>query len=168
MTLLIIIVILIFVLAIVVKSIANDKAKKFKYNPEEDWPFERKKILTNPEQALYFKLCEALPEHCIFSQVQLSQLVQVKKGHDFKAWFNRINRMSADFVVTDKNMHTIAVIELDDKTHEKPDRIEADKKKDKALASAGIRTIRWKSGTTPTTEEIKKIFIAEKEGEPRF
>ena len=152
---LILIIILIVIATIAITLAKNNKTGKFKYNPEEEWPFERKKILTNPEQALYLKLCEALPNHYIFSQVQLSQLIQVKKGNDYKAWFNRINRMSADFVITDKNFNTIEVIELDDKSHEKPDRIEADKKKDKALASAGIKTIRWKVNAAPTVDEIK-------------
>jgi very-short-patch-repair endonuclease len=151
--------IIILIIAIIIAASAkNKKAGKFKYNPNETWPFEKKKILTATEQKLYFTLCEALPNHCIFSQVQLSQLIQVKKGNDYKAWFNRINRMSADFVITDKTFNTVAVIELDDKSHEKPERIEADKKKDKALASAGIETIRWKVNEVPTADDIKKAF----------
>lgn len=148
--------------------IANTgRKKKFKYDPSQEWPFEKKKLMTAPEQLLYSRLIESLPELCIFSQVQLSQLVSVKKGHDFKQWFNRISRMSADFVVTDKAMEIIAVIELDDRTHNKPDRIEADKKKDKALTSAGIKVIRWKVSPMPTVAQIKEAFnVSEKIAPP--
>ena len=139
------------------------KGRNFKYNPNETWPFEKKKLMTTPEHVLYFRLIETLPELCIFSQVQISQLISVKKGHNFQQWFNRINRMSADFVVTDKAMNVIAVIELDDKTHNKPDRIEADKKKDKALTSAGIKAIRWKVAPMPTLDLIRKEFKEERE-----
>lgn len=141
--------------------------RKFKYNPNETWPFEKKKLMTAPEQLFYSRLIESLPELCVFSQVQLSQLVSVKKGHDFKQWFNRISRMSADFVVTDKAMEIIAVIELDDRSHNKPERIEADKKKDKALTSAGIKVIRWKVSPMPTVAQIKEAFnVSEKIAPP--
>lgn len=145
----------------------SSRRRGFKYNPNEEWPFEKKRLMTTPEHGLYFRLIESLPELCIFSQVQLSQLVTVKKGHDFKQWFNRINRMSADFVITDKAMEVIAVVELDDKTHNKPERIEADKKKDKALTSAGIRVIRWKVSPVPTVAQIKEAFnLSEKIAPP--
>jgi len=75
--------------------------------------------------------------------------------------------MSADFVVTDKVMEIIAVIELDDRTHNKLDRIEADKKKDKALTSAGIKVIRWKVSPMPTVAQIKEAFnLSEKIAPP--
>ncbi|EIK44686.1 hypothetical protein O59_002409 [Cellvibrio sp. BR] len=120
-----------FIIAIAVLSALTNKGRgrNFKYKPSETWPFEKKKLMTAPEQLLYFRLIESLPELCVFSQVQLSQLVSVRKGHDFKQWFNRISRMSADFVVTDHSMSVIAVIELDDRSHLKADRIAADHKK---------------------------------------
>jgi hypothetical protein len=63
------------------------------------WPYYAKKPLSQPEQILYFWLIGALPEHIVLAQVQLSQLLGVKKGHNFQSWHNRINRMSVDFVV---------------------------------------------------------------------
>ncbi|WP_331345241.1 DUF2726 domain-containing protein [Cellvibrio sp. UBA7661] len=149
---------LLVLIATVGGILKSNRRRIFKYSPKEEWPFEKKKLMTAPEQLLYSRLIESLPNLCIFSQVQLSQLVSVKKGHDFKQWFNRISRMSADFVVTDKAMEIIAVIELDDRTHNKPDRIEADKKKDKALTSAGIKVIRWKVSPMPTVAQIKEAF----------
>ena len=142
-------------MTILISTIKGKGRRKFKYDTKEDWPFEKQKLMSHPEQVLYFRLREALPEYCIFSQVQLSQLMRVKKGHDFKQWFNRINRMSADFVVTDKSMAIVAVIEVDDKTHQRPERIEQDKKKDKALKSAGIHVFRWPAMPMPNVEEIK-------------
>ncbi|MGM8226759.1 DUF2726 domain-containing protein [Cellvibrio sp. ARAG 10.3] len=146
------------ILSLFAGAIKSGGKRRFKYNPHEEWPFEKQKLMSHPEQVMYFRLREALPDYCIFSQVQLSQLVRVKKGHDFKQWFNRINRMSADFVVTDKSMSTIAVIEVDDKTHQRADRIEQDKKKDKALKSAGIEVIRWPAKPLPTVEAIRSRF----------
>ena len=43
--------------------------------------------------------------------------VLVKKSNNFQKWFNRINLMSADFVVCAIYASALAVIELDDATH---------------------------------------------------
>jgi hypothetical protein len=57
-------------------------------------PYFAKKPLTPPEQVLYFRLLNALPDHMVLAQVQLSRLLGVKKGNDYRSWLNRINQMS--------------------------------------------------------------------------
>ena len=120
------------------------------------WPFYKKQLLTKPEQVLYFKILEALPEYLIFAQVQLSQILGVEKGYSYSEWYNRINRMSVDFVVCNKAAEIVALIELDDSTHEKEDRKEADRKKDKACKDAGIRLVRWNVKAIPDKAQIRK------------
>jgi very-short-patch-repair endonuclease len=125
----------------------------------EIWPFYAKKPLSQPEQVLYFRLIEALPEHIILAQVQLSRFLGVKKGHNYQSWSNRINRMSADFVVCNKDSSIVAVIELDDATHQKPDRQAADAKKDKAIEAAEIKIIRWQAKSMPDVSAIKSALL---------
>lgn len=133
----------------------------FRYDPDGEWPFQKRKLITDTEQILFERLREALPDYHIFTQVQLSQLVSIKKGHSFKLWFARISRMSVDFVVVDKKLNTVAAIELDDKSHYMDEeRHQADAKKDKVLTAAGIRIIRWRCEIMPTTEQIKINFLA--------
>ena len=48
---------------------------------EQQWPLERKPtLLSAPEQTLYRRLVEALPDHRVLSQVQLLQTVRFKRG----------------------------------------------------------------------------------------
>jgi hypothetical protein len=47
------------------------------------WPFQARKPLPAVEQVLWFRLTEALPDHIVLAQVQLSRLLSVKKGHNF-------------------------------------------------------------------------------------
>lgn len=122
------------------------------------WPFYAKKPLSRPEQILYFRLCKALPQHIVLAQVALSRMLGVNKGSNFGQWFNRINRMSADFVLCSKDSTIVAVIELDDASHRKANRAAADAKKDKALRSAGIRIMRWQMNSIPDETEIKAMF----------
>lgn len=131
----------------------------FRYDPDGEWPFLKRKLITDTEQILFDRLRQALPGFHIFTQVQLSQLVTIKKGHSFKMWFARINQMSVDFIITDQSLNTIAAIELDDKTHySDEDRHRADAKKDKALTAAGIRIIRWRCEIMPSVEQIELAF----------
>lgn len=126
---------------------------------EEEWPYYAKKPLTEIEQVLYHRLVKAMPEHIILAQVQLSQILGVKKGHKFMEWHNKINRMSVDFLICQKDASVIAVIELDDKTHQKESRIKADNKKNKALNDAEIRLIRWKTNNLPDDLDLKQLQL---------
>ena len=135
------------------------KAKSQGDSGNQAWPFYAKKPLSQPEQVLYFRLIEALPGHIILAQVQLSRLLGVKKGNNHQSWLNRINRMSADFVVCNKDASVVAVIELDDASHQKTERQAADAKKDKALAAAGIKIIRWQVKAMPDQPAIQAALL---------
>jgi hypothetical protein len=123
------------------------------------WPFYVKRLLTQPEQVLYHRLVRALPNHIVLAQVQVSRVLGVKKGFRFHEWNNRVNRMSYDFVICDKAATAIAAIELDDKSHESDSRIEADAKKTKATADAGLRLVRWHVKSLPDERIIQRELI---------
>jgi hypothetical protein len=122
------------------------------------WPFYAKKPLSQPEQVLYHRLVAAMPECIVLAQVQLSQVLGVKKGFNFHEWNNRINRMSLDFLVCLKDSTIVAAVELDDKTHEKASRVEADAKKEKALSAAGVALVRWNVSALPDENAIRLAF----------
>ena len=122
------------------------------------WPFYAKKPLSQPEQVLYHRLVAAIPECIVLAQVQLSQVLGVKKGFNFHEWNNRINRMSLDFLVCLKDSTVVAAVELDDKTHERTSRVEADAKKEKALSAAGIALVRWNVAALPDENAIRQAF----------
>lgn len=125
------------------------------------WPFYARKPLTQPEQVLYHRLVAAMPECIVLAQVQLSRILGVKKGFNFHEWNNRINRMSVDFVVCLKDSTVVAAVELDDKTHEKASRVQADAKKEKALSSAGVAIVRWHINALPDEHAIRQALAAE-------
>lgn len=128
--------------------------------PAGRWPFSLRRPLSEPEQVLYYRLCQALPGHLVLAQVGLSRFLAVKKGHDPRAWHNRINRMSIDFLVCNKDASVVAAIELDDATHPRPDRISADEKKERALEAAGVRLMRWNVDAMPDEAAIQAAIAA--------
>ena len=140
------------------------RGRKVGADAQQEWPFYAKKPLTQPEQVLYHRLVKALPEHIVLAQVQVSRVLGVKKGFNFHEWNNRINRMSYDFVVCAKDARVLAVIELDDKTHDASDRAANDGKKDRATASAGVRLVRWNVGKLPDEAAITALFSQDARG----
>ncbi len=110
------------VIAIAAIVVAALQTKTGRASEAGEWPYYAKKPLSDPEQILYFRLGHALPQHIVLAQVGLSRLLGVKKGNKFHEWNNRINRMSVDFVVCGKDSSIVAVIELDDASHDRDDR----------------------------------------------
>lgn len=124
------------------------------------WPFAPMSFMTNSEVRFFARLQEAVPEHFIFAQVQLSRLIESTDKNDKGFWFNRICRMSADYVLVDRDAQTIlAVIELDDWTHDKPERQRADQKKTKAIESAGLPLIRFDGRRMPNATQLRQEIL---------
>ena len=138
--LLVAIVLIVLLLAVVAVLRARLRASA---DSSVSWPFVVRKPMSTPEQILYFRLLHALPDHIVLAQVQLSRFLGVKKGTPARAWLNRINRLSVDFLVLTKDATVVVAIELDDKTHQRNDRREADRRKNRALEAADVRLIRW-------------------------
>ena len=67
---------------------------------DQPWPLEPKStLLTEPEQRLYRRLVQALPQHVVLPEVQLLQAVRFKRGRWNAGILNRINRLSVDFLI---------------------------------------------------------------------
>jgi very-short-patch-repair endonuclease len=124
----------------------------------EHWPVFPKQVLSPAEQQLYHRLLRAFPEHVVLSQVALSQLVGVKKGADFRAVWNRYNRLVADFVVCTRDFNVVAVLELDDRSHDSPQRQDADRRKAAVLAAAGIPLHRLNVNPLPNESELRSLL----------
>ena len=141
------------------KPPANKESKQ-SVDEMKVWPYVARELMTAPERELYGRLRQALPEYLIFSQVQLSRIIDVAPEAEKQAWLNRINRMSVDFVICAADgAKILAAIELDDSSHDRPERIKADSKKDKALLSAGVAIIRWPVKGMPNPRQIRADFF---------
>lgn len=103
-----------------------------------------KKLATSNELAFYQALIVVTKgKHTVFTKVRIADLMTPKKGvHDKKTWwraFNAIAKKHVDFVLCDPlTLEVKCLIELDDSTHNRPDRIARDKLVDTAAASAGV------------------------------
>jgi uncharacterized protein DUF2726 len=131
--------------------------------PDEPWPLSARNLLSKRENKLYQNLIVLYPDHKIFVQVALSQLIDVDRNHpESDSIRARYKQLVADFVLCRADLSVVAVIELDDRTHEWPKRKAADARKNKALADAGIRLVRVPAGRLPTTEKLRELLDADR------
>jgi len=120
----------------------------------------RGRLMTNAESVFFHALKSALPvgHYHIHSKVRMADLVDVKKGIDRKQWrsaFNKIDSKHVDFVLSNPVDSTIyAVIELDDKSHQRASRKKSDEFKNATFGSCGIPVIRIPVRASYTVDEI--------------
>ena len=106
-----------------------------------------KKPLTKNEQPMYFRLVESFPELVGLAQVSFSALMRATTT----ASRNKFDRKTADFVLCTKSFDVVAVIELDDASHNS--RAKEDSDRDALLMGVGYRVLRFKK--TPDVDTLK-------------
>lgn len=123
-------------------------------------------FLTRAEHECYDALVSAVgAEYFIFAQVHLPTLVDNKvKGQNWRGAFRHISEKSVDFVLCDKAYISAKLaIELDDKTHERPERQERDREVERILQDAGVPLLRLENrgsfNPSELAEQIKNAVL---------
>lgn len=99
----------------------------------------------------------------IFAQVHLPTILEHKvRGQNWKGAFGHINQKSVDFVLCLKEtLEPILAIELNDKSHDKEDRMTRDGVVQTIFEKAGISLIFIKNQTNYSSEEVEKQIFGE-------
>lgn len=121
--------------------------------------YQSKPILTDREFEFYCRLREISDEYGlrIFTKVRFADLVEPKDKTDKSLWwecFNKIKAKHIDFALADDDTNIVLLIELDDTTHARKDRVERDEFVDAVLYNTGYILIR----TYGETDEIEKAL----------
>jgi very-short-patch-repair endonuclease len=128
--------------------------------------FNPRPLLTPNELEFLGRLEAAAPELRFHAQVALGSLVEPRAERGSRAWLamrNAVSQKVVDFVAQRRNDGSIvAIIELDDRTHE----AWKDLKRDEMMASAGYRTVRWQSRKKPDREAIRSALLVRTGGMP--
>lgn len=120
-----------------------------KINPVD---YVRKDFLTFRERDFFERIILSVGvDYFIFSQVRLVDIIipsvsrSLNNSLYFKL-FRRLSQYSVDFVIVRKSdFHVVCVVELDDSTHDRPDRVKRDLKVNAALESANVFILRSRS-----------------------
>ena len=114
----------------------------------------KRAFLTENEKEFLDRLEQAFPEHRVMAQVSMGALmspdVRGGSGH-YLAIRGRFAQKVVDFVILDDALEVVALVELDDRTHQQ----EKDAARDAMTAAAGYVTLRYQSREKPTPEAIR-------------
>lgn len=125
-------------------------------------PYEaRGQLVTKSELRFYKSLLKAVQDDFeIFAMVRIADLLKVEKGHPSRRkWLNKILAKHIDFVLCDPgSLVPVCCIELDDPSHQRPDRIERDIFVNRAFESAGVPLLRIETQKQYRSREIRELI----------
>ncbi len=137
-----------------------------RYRQPERYFYRRKDYIMTAAEGAFFRRLENIcaDKYYVFPQIHLSALLSNNtKGKYWKAAFQRINRTSVDYVLVNKEtLRTAYAVELDDSTHDRPERQARDEGVEDMLGSAGIVLVRFRNAANMSDDEIIKKFTEEK------
>ena len=118
-------------------------------------------LLTPAERSFFGVLQQALAsDYQIFAKVRLADIVRPVRSPSRSGWqsaFNRITGKHVDFVLCDsERLGIVAVVELDDRTHERFERGVRDSLVDTALAGAKIPVLRVSARQAYSPAQIRE------------
>lgn len=134
---LVILFLLLFAATVILQFIGKRKPR-FDYRRKDG-------VMTDAERECFQALVSEMgPDYYFFPQIHLDAIVEpTNTRKDRFLAFKHINQKSVDFVACDKKqLRPLFAIELDDKTHNQPKRMERDREVERILEGAGIALIR--------------------------
>lgn len=144
--------ILLIIVCVLIFVIKNQKNTV----PQSNYSYKQKTLMTDNEYEFLNRLISAFPNHHIFPQVSMGAILDVSKAENknIQAGRNTFNKKIIDFIIYSKDQKIVAVIELDDKTHDK----DKDDKRDAMLSQAKYNLYRFDSRKKPTVKELKNLI----------
>ena len=120
-------------------------------------------LLSLNEKSQYNYLKTITDKHnlTLFIKMRLADIIEPVNKKDYSA-FNRIKSKHVDFVVCSSNLKIVTVIEIDDNSHKKSNRIDRDSFVDTILNNCGIHSIHSYNLTSSNIEEQLITLITPK------
>ncbi len=154
-----ILVVLVFVvIAIAIKIYDFRKSPEQHIKPKITYKYARKRyVMTMSENEFYRTLQEAIgTSYMIYPQAHLDLFLDHKvKGQNWKGALSTIQRKSVDFLICNREYYNpLVAIELDDSTHERPDRVERDKLVEAACSVADMPLVRFQVASNYSPNDL--------------
>lgn len=122
--------------------------------------YQRRWMFTNHEKYAYYKLKPIADElgYTVFAKVRLLDLLEPRRGiRKYKTYFYKIQAKHVDFVLCDKNLVARYIIELDDSSHDAPERRERDRFVDAVVQSVGYKIIHTRTIDEGLKQQIMQL-----------
>ncbi len=127
------------------------------------FPYHKKELLTKNEYYFYKKINQIANEKGlqVLTKIRLADLIDVNQGltkQEWNVYFSKIKSKHIDFAIADSNMNIITLIELNDSSHERIDRIERDNFVANALRTAGYNFLMTEGSSEQVETYLNNIL----------
>ncbi len=119
----------------------------------------RESLITKAELKFYRVLKQSVAgDWEIFAMVRIADLVRVKQGtRKYRSWLNKILAKHIDFVLCDPaTLQPVCAIELDDRSHDRPERQDRDALVNAIFSSAEFPLLRIRLRKEYDVKDIRK------------
>lgn len=127
---------------------------------ERQTPYQGKYVLTDHEKSFYYKALKPVADELgliALCQVNLAAVIGIQyRVENYMSWFGKIKSKRLDFVLCNPDFFPVLVIELDDSSHDRPDRIERDQQVNLYLYEANIKILHFRAWTP---EQVRQVII---------
>jgi very-short-patch-repair endonuclease len=124
---------------------AQEEAEQIKF---DKFPYFKKDLMSKGELNFFNQFQERIADkdYVLLAKVRIADLIGVsRKINDWKGYFWKISQKHVDFVLCKKDsLEVVAIIDLDDSSHEREDRQERDELVNDVLKRCGYKIIRRK------------------------
>lgn len=118
--------------------------------------FRKRQLLTLNELETFHYLRGKLPPSVFVCPcVRIADIVGVKPGKGHMSAFGRISQKHVDFLVVDFESHMLFAVEVDDLSHQRPDRKERDAFVDDLFRSVNVPLIRVEPRRLERSEALR-------------
>jgi hypothetical protein len=126
-----------------------------------DLSYQRLNLMSETEINFFIKLQMAFPGYFVFPQIGATALIDIKSRpfnrHHFFSALNWIDTARIDFTLCDPQGLIVALIELDDSSHD--DKKDRDEARNYIYRSAGYRLFRFDCRRMPDAALIRETII---------
>ena len=115
--------------------------------------------LLSPAELSFFRVLQNVVGKSVLicPKVRLRDILIPTSTKNYQTALNKISRKHVDFVLCDPaTTNFFCVVELDDKSHDRGDRVMRDAFVDSAFAAAGIRIVHFKASASYSVEEVRQ------------
>lgn len=109
------------------------------------YPYKLTQRVFSPKEGYFYRDVRPIADKLgliVFTKMRLADLLDLPKNTpDFTKWFNRIKAKHIDFIFVDREYHIKLLIEVDDPTHNRPDRKARDEMVDEIFRQQGLEVL---------------------------
>lgn len=127
------------------------------------YPYKLKQRVFSDKEGYFYRDVRPIADKLgliVFTKMRIADLLEVPKNHpEFSKWFNIIKAKHIDFIFVDRDYHIRLLVEVDDPTHNRPDRQARDEQVDEMFRQQGLEVLHLRAwGRQYGAEDLETII----------